>query len=301
MAINILPNVAPTVTASGGTTAFTEGSNVPSTSVVVDAAVTVSDPDSATLAAATISLGAGWQAAEDILGFTSIPATMGNIAGSYNAATGVLSLTSAGATATLAQWQEALRSVVYTNTSDMPNGAVRTVSFVVTGQGGISAASTQQLTVTAMNDAPTLGAGGGTTAFAGGGSPVIVDSSITVSDLDNGTLSAARVWISGGFQAGQDVLGFSSDPATMGNITGSYNAASGLLTLNSAGATASLAQWQAALRSVTYGNTSATPVAGVRSVSFDVNDGTAYAVAAASHGVDVSPAPVAPDPVRRRS
>ena len=29
VAINILPNVAPTVTASGGTTAFTEGSNVP--------------------------------------------------------------------------------------------------------------------------------------------------------------------------------------------------------------------------------------------------------------------------------
>jgi hypothetical protein len=34
----------------------------------------------------------------------------------------------------------------------------------------------------------------------------------------------------------------------------------------------------------------------MRSVGFDVNDGTAYAVAAASHPVDVSPAPVPPDP-----
>jgi hypothetical protein len=54
-------------------------------------------------------------------------------------------------------------------------------------------------------------------------------------------------------------------------------------------ATATLSQWQAALRSVTYGNTSATPIVGARSVSFDVNDGTGYALAAATHAVDVTP------------
>jgi hypothetical protein len=295
VAITVLPNVAPTVSASGGTTVFTEGSNAPSTPVVVDSAVTVSDPDSATLASATISIGAGWQAAEDVLSFANNPATMGNIAGSYSAATGVLSLGSAGATATLAQWQEALRAVVYTNTSDTPNTAARTVSFVVTGQGGTSAATTQQVAVTAMNDAPTLSASGGTTQFTGGGAAVVVDGSIGVNDLDDGTLAAATVWISGGFQAGQDVLGFGNDPATMGDITGSYNAASGMLALSSAGASATLSQWQAALRSVTYGNTSATPIVGMRSVSFDVSDGTASAVAAASHAINVNPNP-APDP-----
>jgi hypothetical protein len=296
VAITVLPNVAPTVSASGGTTVFTEGSNAASAPVVVDSAVTVSDPDSATLASATISIGAGWQTAEDALGFTGNPATMGNIAGSYNAATGVLSLSSAGATATLAQWQSALRSVVYTNSSDTPSTAARTVSFVVTGQGGTSAATTQQVAVTAMNDAPTLSASGGTTAFTGGGSPVVVDAALALNDVDNATLSGATVWIGGGFQAGQDVLGFGNDPLTMGNITGGYNAASGVLTLSSAGASATLSQWQAALRSVTYGNTSATPIVGMRSVSFDVSDGTAYAVAAASHAVDVSPAPLPPDP-----
>jgi hypothetical protein len=147
-----------------------------------------------------------------------------------------------------------------------------------------------------MNDAPTLSASGGTTAFTGGGSPVVVDAALALNDVDNATLSGATVWIGGGFQAGQDVLGFGNDPLTMGNITGGYNAASGVLTLSSAGASATLSQWQAALRSVTYGNTSATPIVGMRSVSFDVSDGTAYAVAAASHAVDVSPAPLPPDP-----
>jgi hypothetical protein len=296
VAINVLPSVAPTVTTSGGTTVFTEGSNVASTPVVVDGAVTVSDPDSATLAAATISIGTGWQAAEDVLGFANDPATMGNIAGSYNAATGVLNLSSAGATATLAQWQTALRSVTYTNTSDTPNTAARSVSFVVIGQGGTSAASSQQVAVMATNDAPMVSASGGTTQFTGGGAAVVVDASVAVNDFDNGTLAAAAVWISSGFQAGQDVLGFASDPATMGNITSSYDPASGMLTLSSAGASATLSQWQAALRSVAYGNTNATPIVGARAVSFDVSDGTASALAAATHIVDVSPNPTPPDP-----
>ena len=44
---------------------------------------------------------------------------------------GVLSLTSAGATATLAQWQAALEAVTYNNTSHNPTTTNRTISFVV--------------------------------------------------------------------------------------------------------------------------------------------------------------------------
>ncbi len=291
--ITVLPNVAPTVTASGGTIVFTEGNNVAPTPVVLDSAVTVSDPDSTTLAGATISIGAGWQAAEDVLGFANNPATMGNIAGGYNAATGVLSLSSAGATATLAQWQAALRAVVYTDTSDTPSTAARTVSFVVSGQGGSSAGSTQQVAVTAVNDAPMVAMSGAAATFTGGGSAVLVDAALAVGDVDNATLAGATVSISGGFQAGQDLLGFGGNPATMGNIAGSYNAASGVLTLSSAGATATLAQWQAALRSVVYDNASATPIIGARAVGFDVSDGNSYGPVA-SGSVTVNPAPVVP-------
>ena len=48
---------------------------------------------------------------------------MGNIAGSYNAGTGVMTLSSAGNTATVAQWQAALRAVQYSNSWDNPRPA----------------------------------------------------------------------------------------------------------------------------------------------------------------------------------
>src|SRR6185312_814872 len=93
--------------------------------------VTLSDVDSATLASAIVSITGGFQSAEDVLAFTNDGSTMGNIAASYNALTGVLSLTSAGATPTTSQWQSALRAVTYDDTSDTPNTTNRTISFTV--------------------------------------------------------------------------------------------------------------------------------------------------------------------------
>src|SRR5439155_21654324 len=105
-------NHAPVVSDSGGTTSWTEASGTGSnTAVVVDGSLTVSDVDNATLASATVSITSGFQTSEDVLAFVNDGSTMGNIAGSYNASTGVLTLISSGATATLAQWQSALRSV----------------------------------------------------------------------------------------------------------------------------------------------------------------------------------------------
>jgi hypothetical protein len=66
----------------------------------------------------------------------------------------------------------------------------------------------------------------------------------------------------------------------MGNIAGDYNASTGVLTLASSGATATVGQWQAALRAVTYANGSGTPSTAGRRVSFVVNDGTVGSAAA---------------------
>ena len=117
-----------------------------------------------------------------------------------------------------------------------------------------------------------------------------MDGGLTVADLDSPTLASARVAITGNFQSGQDVLAFTNDGSSMGNITASFNNSTGELTLTSAGATATLAQWQAALRSVTYGNTSASPLSGARTISFTVNDGS-DASAPASRALSVSPLP----------
>ncbi|ERJ61295.1 hypothetical protein M472_21305 [Sphingobacterium paucimobilis HER1398] len=145
------PNAKPVVISSGGSTAFTEGQ----LAVVVDAGLTVTDPDNTTLATATVAITGNFQSGEDILSFTSDGTTMGNITTAlYNKATGVLTLSSAGATATVAQWQAALRAVKYDNLSQNPSTANRTISFKVHDSDQESVAATKTVSVIAVNDAP---------------------------------------------------------------------------------------------------------------------------------------------------
>src|SRR5207248_3911780 len=65
-----------------------------------------------------------------------------------------------------------------------------------------------------------------------------------------------------------DVLGFTNQ----NGISGSYSAASCLLTLSGS---SSVANYQTALRSVTYSNSNAATSTATRTVSFQVNDGSA--------------------------
>ena len=146
-------NDAPAVVAASGTTAATE-----QVAVAIDAGVTVSDVDNTTLGSATIAITGNFQSGQDVLAFTNDGSTMGNIAGSYTAGTGVLALSSAGATATLAQWQIALRAVTYTANSDTPTTANRTVSFTVSDGTASSNTGTKTVSVAAVNDAPVASA-----------------------------------------------------------------------------------------------------------------------------------------------
>ncbi|WP_080940066.1 Ig-like domain-containing protein [Chromobacterium violaceum] len=276
----------PIATASGGSTAFTAGDNTTSTPVAVDGGITLSDLDNTTLASATASITGNFHSGEDSLSFTNTSAvTYGNIVASYNSGTGVLSLSSSGATATLAQWQAALRAVKYTDSAVTPNTATRTVSFVVNDGSKNSAATTKTVTVAATDQTPIATASGGSAAFTAGNNtastPVAVDGGITLSDLDNTTLASATVSITGNFHSGEDALAFSNTNATTyGNISASYNSGTGVLTLTSSGATATLAQWQAALRAITYTDMAITPNNATRTVSFVVNDGTKNSAAA---------------------
>ncbi|WP_431294334.1 MBG domain-containing protein [Pedobacter sp. P26] len=139
--------------------------------------------------------------------------------------------------------------------------------------GNVSIASNSNtFTVFAANQAPVVTTSGGITSFLG--SQIVVDNGLTISDTDNTTLASATVTITGNFQTAQDVLAFTNTgSAIYGNIMGSYTAGSGTLTLTSAGATATLAQWQSALRAVTYNNTASSPNTTSRTISFIVSDG----------------------------
>jgi VCBS repeat-containing protein len=104
-------------------------------------------------------------------------------------------------------------------------------------------------------------------SYDAGDPAVAVSSALTVAAPSDTTLAGATVKISSGFVSGQDLLSF----ANQNGITGSYNAGTGVLTLSG---TASLADYQAALRSVKFSDPDGTnPTTGNRSVSFQVNDG----------------------------
>jgi hypothetical protein len=270
----------PTITTDSGSAAFVAGDNTTSTPVAIDSGLTVTDGSATTLGSATVAITGGFHSSEDRLAFTNNGTTMGNIAASYNAATGVMTLTSAGSTATLAQWQSALQSVTYTDTAVTPNNTTRTISFTaVDGGGNTSATATRTVTVTDTDQTPIVTATGGTTNYVAGSSAATIDGGITVSDLDNTTQSNGTVSITGGFHSGDTLAFVNSSSATFGNIVGSYNSATGVLTLTSSGATATDAQWASALRAVTFSaGSSATP--GNRTVSFATSDGTKTSTAA---------------------
>jgi len=214
-------NDAP-VLATGSTLNYTENG----AATAINAALTVADLDNATLTSGSVAITGGFASGEDALSFTNVPATMGNIAGAYNAATGVMTLTSAGGTATLAQWQAAFRAVQYTNSSDNPSTSARTVSFTVNDGAANSNTVASTVNLTAVNDASTL-ATGSTLNYTENGAAAAINVALTVADLDNATLPSATVSITGNFASGQDVLSFTNVPATMGNIAGAYNAATG--------------------------------------------------------------------------
>ncbi len=140
VSITGVPTVAPVVTASVGTTAATE--NVP---LAVDTGITVTDTDSTNMASGTVTVGSGYTAGQDVLAFTN----QNGITGSWNAPT--LTLTGS---ATKANWQTALRSITYNNTSNTPNTGNRTINFVVNDGSVNSNTAAKTVSVAAVNDAP---------------------------------------------------------------------------------------------------------------------------------------------------
>lgn len=176
---------APLVTVSSGVSAFVEGNNVSSTPVVIDSGLTVTDSDSPLLSSATVAISDNFLGSQDVLAFTNNPATMGDIVASYDSGTGTLTLTSA-AGASAAQWQAALRSVTYSNSSDTPSTLDRTITFKVNDGTNDSSGADRTVTVAATNDAPTVSMPAGITATED--TPIVI-TGISFADADAGSSS----------------------------------------------------------------------------------------------------------------
>src|SRR5262249_35816694 len=148
--------------------------------------------------------------------------------GNFNPANGALTLSGAD---TLANYQAALRSVTYRNTSDNPSTLTRTVSFQINDGALLSSIVNRAIQVIAVNDAPTLSNLETTPLSYTENSPgTLLTGSLVVADVDNTTLNSAAVQITGNYQNGEDVLAF----VNTASITGNFNPANGALTLSGA-------------------------------------------------------------------
>ncbi|MCK1695130.1 VCBS domain-containing protein [Bradyrhizobium sp. 144] len=248
-------NDAPVIVA-GHTLNYTENQ----AATAIDPALTVSDVDNTNLASATVQITGNYVNGQDVLGFTN----QNGITGSFNAATGTLTLTGSSS---VANYQTALDSVTYFNTSDNPSGLARTVTIITNDGAANSVAVTDTINVTPVNDAPVVVAGH-TLNYTENQAATVIDGAITVSDVDSANLASATVQITGNYVNGQDVLGFTNQ----NGIAGSFNAATGMLTLTGS---SSVANYQTALDSVTYFNSSDNPSGAIRTISYQVDDGQA--------------------------
>jgi hypothetical protein len=143
---------------------------------------------------------------------------------------------------------------------------------------------------------PVLSIGNPNVTFTGGGPAVTLDNALTVTDQESPTLASAVVSIGSVFISG-DTLNFTAQ----NGIIGSYISATGVLTLSG---TASLADYQAVLDSVTYtfAPSNGDPTFGgsdtSRAIDWVVNDGGTTnglsAVATSTIAIHAPPSPPTP-------
>jgi len=152
----ITPNTSPSLTLGGGTPAFTEAGGVNNASagsgaVVVAANAVLSDAEQANLTQLKLTI-TNLQSGDQL----ALNNPLSGLTAKYDTSTGALSISGS---ATVADYQAALRAVTYRNNSDNPDASNRTIAITVNDGAPINSSTTvnQTITVAAVNDAPTLG------------------------------------------------------------------------------------------------------------------------------------------------
>ncbi|WP_222432892.1 beta strand repeat-containing protein [Caenimonas sedimenti] len=183
--------------------------------------------------------------------------------------------------ATLASYETAIEQVRFANSGDNPGNTARVINVVVNDGTGNSNTAVATISVTPLNDAPTLdldannssGAAGNnfTTSYTENGPGVAVaDTDISIVDPDNTNIASATITLTNAVAL--DVMSvFGVLPA---GISSSIVAGVGTITVTLTGS-ATLASYQTAIQQVRYSSTSENPSTTPRTITVVVNDGTA--------------------------
>ena len=260
---------------------------------ISDIDTSVKDVDSPTMQSATLTMTNPQTG--DLLLVGGLPP---GIVASVNAGGNVVTLTGA---ASLASYQAAIHAVQFNNTTDAPPAAIDRIVTVVVNDGALNSNTvTSTIHIVPVADAPALdldannstspGTGSAGTYIENAAAIRIVDTDVSIVDVDSTTLRSATVHITN-VQAG-DVLTASGLPA--GISAAVYDPVAGVLTLSG---TATLAAYQLALRAIGFSNTGDSPSALTRTIEITVNDGSANSNVAISriNVVPVNDAPAGTD------
>jgi hypothetical protein len=226
----------------------------------ISSSLTLSDSDNAYFARATVQLDANYVNGQDMLAF----ANTATITGTWNASLGLMVLSGND---TVANYQAALRTVTYQNSSNDPDIHIRRFNVQVDDGVSNSYHAYRYFYIVAVDNRPaTSNVQASAYSYTENDPATPISPTITVSDNDSAALVKATVQLDANYVNGQDVLAF----ANIGAITGSWNATTGTMTLTG---TDTVANYQAALRTVTYQNLSESPDNHIRRFNIVVNDG----------------------------
>ncbi len=271
-------NDAPVIT-SGDKVTYTEDTPAENHALPASPNLSLSDIDNATLNTASVTITDGKTVGDTLAFINNDTTNFSNISAGYNAESGVLLLSSENGSATIAQWQNALRAVTYSTTNDNPTQlfSTRTLTWLAADTLNSSNATTSIINITPTNDAPVISTADAITYTED--SPqenhtTQISPNLTVSDIDDITLNSASVVLSAGLTSG-DVLAFNNtDNTQFGDVIASFDSSNGTLTLTSASTAATISQWQNALRAVTYSTTNDHPTehSNTRTISWFIED-----------------------------
>ena len=146
-----------------------------------------------------------------------------------------------------------------------------------TGSSGI----TSTIAVAAANDAPVLGGGGNVLQFSEGDSAIVVNNSLTPSDAEITAVNRVEVVLAGSGSGEQ--LNFSDTS----KIEGSWS--SGTLTFDAIdGQSPTNAEFQAAIRTITYSNSDTSTADGNRTATFSAYEGLGTSLASSTAVTTIS-------------
>ncbi len=244
---------------------FQEGD---SSVIIVSPQLTITDIDSDFLDSATAQL-TGVSDQLELLLVTDVPEPLSF---SYNPSNQILSLTGSG---TVAQYEQALRSLIYQNSALEPSPGPRTILVTVSDGEATSEPATSTVLVTSVNDPPTLSFLPTGAIFVENGPPVamVQPESVVIADVDDTTLDSLSVTITNAFDGTAEIISVSSPPASLDTFVQAVGDAVTYTFSFSTSFPGTTENYTAVLSMLTYTNVATEPVDALRVFNVSVSDG----------------------------